>query len=124
VSRLLAVGLGGFLGAILRYWLSSVLLERFRGAFPLGTLAVNVLGCFAIGVLWGWVEEQRALSEHARLFLSVGLLGGLTTFSTFGLETVTLWRDGEESLALGSIAANLSLGLGAVVLGRALVRFL
>ncbi len=122
--QFLAVGLGGFCGATLRWYLSSVVHERFEGAFPLGTLLVNLVGCAALGALWGLVDGGRAVSEELRLFLSVGLLGGLTTFSTFGLETVSLWRDGEEGLAFLSVAANLALGLGGVLAGRWLVRAL
>ena len=68
------------------------------------------------------VEDARSLSENARLFLVVGLLGSLTTFSTFGLETVSLWRSGEEALSALSVVANVALGVGGVLLGRALVK--
>jgi len=122
MTQLLAVGLGGFVGATLRWWLTSLVETRFAGSFPLGTLAVNLLGCLLIGVLWGVVEDLEALSENARLFLSVGLLGGLTTFSTFGLETVVLWREGEAAAVLAYVGANVVLGVGAVFLGRACLR--
>jgi CrcB protein len=124
VTKLLVVGLGGFLGAVLRYVLSSLVHERFAGAFPLGTLAVNVLGCLGIGVAWTLIDARGLLSPDARLFVSVGVLGGLTTFSTFGLESVFLWREGEEALALLSIGANVVLGIGAVLLGRAAAQLL
>ncbi len=124
MMQLVAVGLGGFLGAVLRYGASRLVAERFDGSLPLATLVVNVVGCLAIGAVWGWSEGEHELSEPVRLFLTVGLLGGLTTFSTFGFETVSLLRDGEHGTAFASLALNLFLGLGGVVLGRLLGRLL
>ncbi|HED67035.1 MAG TPA: fluoride efflux transporter CrcB [Planctomycetes bacterium] len=119
--RFLVVALGGAVGAMARYGLAGLMQERFKGAFPIGTLTVNVLGCFCIGFLWVAVEEHRAeIPDLWRLFATVGLLGGLTTFSTFGLDSVSLWDMGEEGLAILSVAANLCLGFGAVFAARVL----
>ena len=118
--NILIVGLGGFLGAIARFGVSSFLAARQGPGFPTGTLVVNVLGCLAIGALMALLELE-ALSANLRLFLAVGLLGSFTTFSTFGYETIELFRDGDYQPALWSVAANLVLGLSAVLLGRALV---
>jgi len=119
MMRFLVVALGGAVGAMARYGLAGLVTERFKGAFPLGTLFVNVLGCFCIEFLWVLVEEHRgSMPELWRLFATVGLLGGLTTFSTFGLDTVSLWDVGEEGLAVLSVAANLGIGFGAVLLAR------
>ncbi len=120
----LAVGFGGFFGAIARYGLSNLIHRRFGETFPGGTLAVNMLGCLLIGALWTLVEERDFFSPSARLALGVGFLGSLTTFSTFGHETVELMREGQTRMALFSVGANLVLGLVAVLAGRGLVRFL
>lgn len=112
------VGVGGFLGATLRYALSMAA-ARLGGAWPLGTLLVNVLGCLAGGVLL-FAVEQQALSPRARAFLGVGLLGALTTFSTFGVETLVLARSSGMGAALGNVALQLVLGLGGVAAGHAL----
>lgn len=117
MTPILYVGAGGFVGAILRYGAGLALAGRM-GAFPLGTLVVNAVGCFAMGALVAWLELQDELSEHLRLALGVGLLGALTTFSTFGNETLDLIRDGALRLAFLSIVLNVAVGLGAVWLGR------
>ena len=118
MKGLLLVGLGGFLGSIARYGLAG-LVHRYAGAsFPWGTLAVNVLGCFAIGAVLHLVLDRAALGPDARLFLAVGVLGGFTTFSAFGWETLELLRNGQLGPALLNVAGNVVLGLGAVWLGR------
>ena len=119
--NLLAVGLGGCLGALARYGVSSLLANR-SGALPQATLAVNLVGCLLIGALWLLLEETWEPAEPVRLFLSVGFLGGLTTYSTFGLETAVMLREGAEGRALLFVLLQLGLGLGAVFLGRALAR--
>ena len=120
--RLLVVGLGGFLGAIARYSLSTFVQERYVGGFPVGTLTVNVLGCLLAGVLWSVADQRDLLSENARIFPGVGFLGSLTTFSTFGREAVLLVRDGDVGFAATSVAANLIAGLLAFVLGQTVGR--
>ncbi len=122
--KLLAVGLGGFVGAIARYGISGWLHRRVEGPFPAGTLAVNVVGCLAIGVLMHVVDARDPLSPTVRVFLTVGILGALTTFSTFGYETVELLRGNEARLALLSVVANVVLGIVAVFAGRALAQVL
>ena len=121
ITRLLLVGLGGALGAMARYGLSTWVARSFE-RFPAGSLVVYVLGCLLIGVFMALVEEERFFSQNVRLFATIGLFGGLTTFSTFGHETVELVRDQETKLALLSVALNLVLGIGAVLLGRALAK--
>lgn len=109
------VGLGGFLGATLRYLLAGWAQEASRTlAFPFGTLAVNLVGCFSIGMLSWLLETRGGFSPEVRVFLFAGLLGGLTTFSTFGLDTLVLLRAGQTGLALGNVALNNVLGLGLV----------
>src|SRR6187401_821426 len=90
--------------------------------FPLGTLAVNVLGCFAIGVLGGVADARHLLSAELRLLLAVGVLGGFTTFSSFAYETHALARDAEPWRAVANVAASVVLGLAACWAGYALAR--
>ncbi len=121
MARLLAIGLGGFVGALCRYGLAGLVQTAAGPRFPAGTLVVNVLGCFAIGALAALVEGRLALSPEWRLFLLVGLLGSFTTFSTFGYETLELLRAGSFPAAALNLGAHVVLGLGAVALGRAAV---
>lgn len=113
----LAVGVGGFVGAVLRYWLSGIVQRWGDGVLPIGTLAVNVLGCLLLGAVMGVVEYRQLLSPHVRVFLTIGVLGGFTTFSTFGYETFMLLRDNEIIHALGNVALNVVVGTAAVALG-------
>ena len=119
MTRVLLVGVGGFAGSVLRYWLSGLAQDAARDSlFPWGTLAVNLLGCLAIGALVQLAEARGAFSAETRLFLATGLLGGFTTFSAFGNETLNLLRDAERGLAAGNVLANVILGLACVQLGR------
>lgn len=110
--KLLGIAIGGGLGALARYWLSGLVQGRGEG-FPWGTLAVNALGCLLVGAVFERVPDD------ARAFVVIGVLGGFTTFSAFGHETVDLLRGGHTNLALANIALNVVVGIGAVVLGRA-----
>lgn len=119
--KLLLIGTGGFIGSILRYLVSgSVQAASHSIAFPFGTLAVNVIGCFLIGFLSELVEIRSLFSADTRALLILGVLGGFTTFSAFGNETMNLLRDGEQGLALMNVSAQILLGLGAVWLGYTL----
>lgn len=109
------VALGGACGALLRYSV-SLLLQRAAFGFPYATLAVNALGCAAAGVALA-IFEREGSSSQARLFVSVGLLGGFTTFSAFGVETLALQRDGRSAAAFANVALNLGLGLAATYAG-------
>ena len=122
LTRLLLVGAGGFLGSVLRYLLGSWVQTAFGGRFPLGTLVVNVLGCFVIGLLMGVAEVRSVLSPEVRLFAAVGVLGGFTTFSNFSYDTVELWRGMTSFAAMLNATANLALGLLATWMGLALAR--
>jgi CrcB protein len=113
----LLVFVGGGVGATTRYWLQGVV-YRFTGAgFPYGTLAVNVLGCFAIGALMAVFEERFVVAPALRVFLSVGVLGGFTTFSSFSYETMTLLRDGSYLLGAANVVASVLTCLAATWLG-------
>jgi CrcB protein len=121
--KILLVGAGGFLGSVLRY-LTAGLAHRIVPAsfFPVGTLAANVIGCFAIGALAGAAESRGIIGAQTRLFLMIGLLGGYTTFSTFGFETLSLARDGETFKAVANIVLSVVLGLAAVWIGYGIAR--
>lgn len=113
-----AVGAGGFVGAILRQLIAHQVQSRWSpSAFPGGTLTVNLIGCFAIGWLLSCVERGE-LSETWRQVLITGLLGSLTTFSTFSAETLKLLRDERPGLALLNALLSLGLGLLLVAAGR------
>ena len=121
MANIFLIGIGGFIGAILRYTIGAQSQQLFKSVtFPFGTLVVNVLGCLAIGVLSYLVDTRGALSPGQRVMLMSGLLGAFTTFSSFSLETLNLMIAGQLSAALGNLAANNLLGLAAVWLGRAL----
>ncbi len=118
----LVVGLGSFLGGAARYALIAFV-HRVAGLrFPLGTLIVNVVGCFLIGGVLHLVKDRSALGPETRLFVAVGLLGGFTTFSAFGSETFELLSGDQLPLALLNVAGHLGLGLGAVWLGSLVLR--
>lgn len=116
--KLLLIGAGGFVGSILRYLLSGAVQAASQSiTFPYGTLVVNVIGCFLIGFFSELTEGRGLFQPETRAFLIVGILGGFTTFSTFGNETMNLLRDGEWALALLNVGAQVVLGLGGVWLG-------
>jgi CrcB protein len=115
-----AVGLGGFLGALARYGLSGWIHRQIPATtFPYGTLAVNLLGCLLIGVAAGLGEARGLLSPELRVFVLIGLLGGFTTFSTFGYETFAMVRDAELLRATGNVALHVIVGLSLVWAGYA-----
>jgi CrcB protein len=113
LERTLAVGLGGALGAIARYWVSG-LVARLSGqhAFPWGTLTVNVAGAFVLGVLMGATVSGRIVVHPTfRTFVAVGLLGAFTTFSTFAYETLEAMRAGDVRFAVLNVGVSLAVGL-------------
>ena len=115
MKQTLIVGLGGFLGSILRYKLGGLILHHSQSwRFPLSTFTVNVLGCLTIGILAGLAERRDLFSADTRLFLFTGLLGGFTTFSAFSYEGVYLLRRGEPTIALLYALLSVVVGFGAV----------
>ncbi|MCC7020855.1 MAG: fluoride efflux transporter CrcB [Ardenticatenales bacterium] len=122
MDRYLLVAAGAALGGMARYALSSAAQRAFGGGFPYGTLTVNVIGCFCAGALVTVLAARGLAADGARLFALVGVLGGFTTFSAFGVETDALWASGDAGQALGNVAANVVLGVGAVAAGRVLAR--
>jgi CrcB protein len=117
--NILLVGIGGALGSITRFLVSGWVQAASRNAnFPYGTLAVNVTGCFTIGFLAQLSESHGLFTSEARAFVFIGILGGFTTFSSFGNETINLLHGGEMLGALANVGANVITGLFAVWLGR------
>jgi len=119
MNKVLLVFIGGGIGSATRYG-TTLLAGRWLGTgFPWGTLMVNLGGCFLIGVMLGLAEKSNLVQPGTRLFLVTGFLGGLTTFSSYALESIVALR-GSAFLALANIAANNVLGLGLVAGGLAL----
>jgi CrcB protein len=119
LANILLVGLGGFIGSVARYLAGGYVQQTAKSIdFPYGTLAVNVIGCFIIGFLSQLAEARGVFTNQSRLLVFTGFLGGFTTFSSFGNETINLARDGQMMNALANVGANLILGLLAVWLGR------
>jgi len=123
--NLLLVGLGGGIGSILRYLTSTGMMQLWGPRdFPLGTFTVNIVGCLIIGLLAGLMLSRQALGPEFRLFFMVGILGGFTTFSSFGYESIQLLQDGQFLLMLANILLNVTIGLSACWLGLSLARTL
>jgi fluoride exporter len=121
-KQILIVALGGAVGSVARYKLGGFALHHTQAwDFPVSTLSVNVIGCFVIGVLAALVEHHDLFSPSIRLLLFTGLLGGFTTFSAFGYESVFLLRRGLLSTATGYVVLSVVCGLGAVLAGIKLI---
>ena len=118
------IGLGGAIGAIGRYFLQGVVHQLMGISFPYGTLVVNLLGCFLIGFIMEFSENRFIIDPEARLFITVGILGGFTTFSSFGYETFSLLRDGETLRAMLNVILSMVVGLIAVWFGFITARLL
>ena len=118
MPRSALIALGGLTGSVARYWLAG-LVERAAGAgFPVGTLTVNVLGSFVIGIVMALALERGLLGENTRLLLTTGFCGGFTTMSAFGYETLALIEAGQAAAALANVAASVGACVGAAWLGR------
>ncbi|HEV3168543.1 MAG TPA: fluoride efflux transporter CrcB [Isosphaeraceae bacterium] len=115
--KLLIIGLFGGIGSVLRYLVSGWCQGLSNGSFPVGTLVVNVVGCLLIGVLGALFFGPFLIRDEYRMALMVGLLGGFTTFSSFGWETLTLANNGQLGLALANIVLSNVLGLAAAWAG-------
>jgi len=116
MKLILAIGTGSFIGGILRYLLSLVIQSKTATQFPLGTLTVNIIGCFFIGIVMGFFDKGQ-ISHEWKLFLATGILGGFTTFSAFSIETFTLFREGHTGYALLYVLISVLLGLLATYIG-------
>ena len=118
---LFAIGAGSFMGGIFRYLLSQFIQSKTLLVFPFGTLAVNIIGCFLIGLVFG-LSERGNVSTEWRLFLATGILGGFTTFSAFSYETVSLLRDGQLWYAMAYIVSSVTIGVVATFIGISVIK--
>lgn len=122
MNRYILVMIGAAVGGLARYILGAAIMRRFPGPFPLGTLAVNVTGCFLIGVSMTYLTERLASNLNLRLLVVTGVLGGYTTYSSFAWETYQSVRDASPWLGLVNIVASVTLGYMAVWFGALLVK--
>lgn len=120
MNNILLVALGGSIGAVFRYFMSIFMIQVFGSSFPFGTLLVNVLGSFSMGVIYA-LGQMSHINPELKAFIGVGLLGALTTFSTFSNETLLLMQEGDWLKAALNVVLNLSLCLFMVYLGQQLI---
>ena len=124
LKSLLIAGLGGFIGTALRFAVGRYVQVYYDTVFPWGTFAVNILGSLVIGILFGISEKGDFLSPEWRVFLTVGLCGGFTTFSSLSLDSFILMQDKEWFRFFAYTGLSFMLGLFAVYLGRTLVKMI
>ena len=123
ILKVLLIALGGAIGSVCRYGLGGLVYRMFGSVFPWGTLAVNLLGSLVIGFLWA-AFERGAIGSNMRLFLFIGILGGFTTFSSYTLETFSLFRENETRLAITNMMVSNIVGVAAVFIGFAIFRYI
>lgn len=124
MQKIICVGIGGCIGASIRYLITIQSSKLFNSSIPLGTLIANVLGGFLIGMIMEISISTDFISPNLKLFLTTGIMGGLTTFSTFSYETISLISDGNYLLGIGNIFLNLILSLGGVILATSLCKMI
>lgn|SRR2546425_1012845 len=122
MQKVFLIGLAGLIGTLGRYGLSGIIARRFGETFPTGTLVVNVAGCFFAGFLFYLMQERFLVNQTLRMVVMIGFLGGFTTFSSFGLQTFTLVRDGEFWFAAMNMVGSNLLGLLMVWAGYTLAK--
>ena len=124
IKTILLVGTGGFIGSVSRFMASRFMQNYFPSAFPFGTFAVNITGCFLIGLIYGISERSSLLTSGWKLFLAVGFCGGFTTFSTFANENLALLRDGEFFNFVLYTGLSVFLGIAATFIGVLITKIL
>jgi CrcB protein len=122
--KFLYLSLGGAAGTVSRYWLSGVAQRLSGGGFPLGTFAVNIVGCLLFGAVWGYFENRLLPGSEMRLLALTGFMGAFTTFSTYMFETAELVKFGQYAMALLNVVGQSVAGLVLVLAGIALGRLL
>ena len=118
------VAAGAAVGGALRYWLTDIAHKIIETTFPIGTLSVNVIGSFLLGIMVYYLDSSELLSSHLKILLMIGFCGGFTTFSTFSFETIELFRNSEYLLGIGNILLNVFLTLAALVLAIVIAKAL
>jgi CrcB protein len=121
-GNIILVGVGGFLGSVFRYLVTILLARQFTTSFPLGTLTVNIVGCFLIGILFALSEKGNLLTPEWRIFLTTGFCGGFTTFSTFSYESIRLLQDGEILYLSLNVIVSVVIGFASTYLGMFFIR--
>jgi CrcB protein len=124
IYKLLIIGLGGFIGSISRYLTARLVDEKLNSVFPYGTLAVNVIGSFLLGLIYMLALRKAGLTENGRLFLGVGFCGGFTTFSAFALENFNLLQQKFLGISVLYVSVSVVAGLLALAAGIWMSRFL
>ena len=117
MTQIMAIAAGGAIGALLRYWTSVAVHSRLGSGFPYGTLVVNVIGSLLMGFLYIWLLERMSVGPAVRAFLTIGLLGALTTFSTFSVETLALLESGQPTKAALNVLLSVVICILAAALG-------
>ncbi len=118
---ILLIGIGSFIGGVLRYLTTLFIQSKFLSTFPIGTLTVNILGSLIIGIIFG-LSEKANLSLEWRLFLATGICGGFTTFSAFSIETLSMLQDGQYFYGFGYVGLSILFSLIAVFMGISLFK--
>jgi len=121
MKLVLMIGMGGFIGTVFRYVLSLAIQNKFLSTFPYGTMSVNIIGCFLIGIIYA-LSDRGNISVEWRLFIATGILGGFTTFSSFSNETVSMLRDSEYCYALLYVLSTVFMGILATFAGIFLIK--
>jgi CrcB protein len=122
MTKLFLIGLAGFIGTLSRYGLSGIVARKYGETFPTGTVVVNLIGCFLVGLLFYLLQERFLVNQTVRTVIMIGFLGGFTTFSSYGLQTFTLLRDGEFGFAVLNLSASNIVGLVLVWAGYSLAK--
>lgn len=120
--EVILVAIGGAIGSTARYLVSTWAVTRYGAEFPYGTLIVNIVGCFIIGVFMTLATERLSISPYWRLFITVGFVGGMTTFSSFSYETIHLLQDADMLRAFYNVGLNILVGFSATWLGIGVAR--
>lgn len=124
MQKILWIALAGAFGNIARFGLSGFVQRAYGAGFPMGTLAVNVLGCFLFGAIWSLAETRVGISAEVRTVVLIGFMGAFTTFSSFAFETAQMVRDSQWLFAFGNILVQNLVGIGCLFLGLSAGRML
>lgn len=123
IKDVLIVGIGGFIGSSSRYLFGQLIYKYFDTTFPLGTLIINLIGCFLIGLILGLFEKGNIISLNMNLFLTVGICGGFTTFSTFSNDSLILIKNNEIVSLLIYLSVSVLVGLLMTFLGKYIISY-